>query len=174
MPSPQPLSLCAGRGASASRAEEREQAGIARAYRFSDTDIVARNWDELRDNVQAARELRTRQTAAEVVLWEALRGRRLDDLKFRGQHPVGPFVLDFCCPDRLLGIELDGGIHTAIEQREQDAERERLLDAADYRVLHFPNEAVTSDLASVLETIRAAAADRPQLPPQRVPRTATS
>jgi very-short-patch-repair endonuclease len=132
---------------------------------------VTGNWDELRDNVPAARELRTRQTAAELVLWEALRNRQLDGLKFRRQHPVGPFVLDFCCPHRRLAIEVDGGIHD--EQREQDAERERLLAAAGYRVLRFPNEAVTSDLASVLEAVRAAVADQPRLPPQRVPRTAT-
>jgi very-short-patch-repair endonuclease len=66
-----------------------------------------------RDNVPAARDLRIRQTAAEVMLWEALRNRRLDGVKFRRQHPVGPFVIDFCCPERRLAIEVDGGIHAA-------------------------------------------------------------
>jgi very-short-patch-repair endonuclease len=72
-----------------------------------------------RDNIPAARELRTRQTPAESILWDALRGRRLAGLKFRRQHPIGTFVVDFCCPDRRLAIELDGPVHA--EQREHDA-----------------------------------------------------
>ena len=121
------------------------------------------------DNVPAARELRTRQTAAEDVLWEALRNRRLNGLKFRRQHPVGPFVLDFCCPDRRLAIEVDGAIHDT--QRERDAEREALLRVAGYRVLRFPNEAVSDDLAAVLEVIREAAVSQPVRPAQPIPRT---
>ena len=122
-----------------------------------------------RDNVPAARDLRVRQTPAEVLLWEALRNRRLDGLKFRRQHPVGPFVLDFCCPDRRLGIELDGAVHAT--QREQDRARESLLMEAGYRVLRFPNAAVHDDLSAVVEAIRAAAMSQPPLPVQRVPRT---
>ncbi|MFN8593696.1 MAG: endonuclease domain-containing protein [Thermomicrobiales bacterium] len=122
-----------------------------------------------RDNVPGARDLRARQTPPEVVLWEALRNRRLDGLKCR-QHPVGPFVLDFCCPDRRLAVEIDGGVHD--EQRAYDAEREALLEAAGYRVLRFANEAVWSDLAGVLAAIRDAALSQPPRPPQPIPRTA--
>jgi very-short-patch-repair endonuclease len=122
-----------------------------------------------RDNVPAARELRVRQTAAEMILWEALRNRRLDGLKFRRQHPVGPFVLDFCCPERRLGIELDGAVHAA--QPENDAEREALLATAGYRTLRFPNDAVQGDLPAVLAAIRAAVASEPPRQPSPLPRT---
>ena len=121
------------------------------------------------DNVPAARDLRTRQTSAELTLWDALRTRRLAGLKFRRQQPVGPFVLDFCCPDRRLGIELDGAVHASL--KEHDQAREALLTRAGYRVLRFPNEAVRDDLPAVLESIRAAAMAQPSLPAQRPPRT---
>ena len=86
-----------------------------------------------RHNVPAARDLRTGETLAEDLLWEELRGRRLDGMKFRRQHPVGTFVIDFCCVEYRLAIELDGGVHE--EQQEQDAEREAILAAAGYRVI---------------------------------------
>ncbi len=122
-----------------------------------------------RDNVPAARELRTRQTRAEVLLWEALRNRRLANLKFRRQHPTGPFVVDFCCPERRLVIELDGEVHAA--QREHDADREALLTAAGYRILRFPNQAIRDDLTMVLGAIRAVADRGPSPSAQPIPRT---
>jgi very-short-patch-repair endonuclease len=118
-----------------------------------------------RQNVPAARDLRVRQTPAESILWEALRNRRLDGLKFRRQHPVGPFVVDFCCPERRLAIELDGAVHAA--QWENDAERESLLATACYRVLRFPNDAVRDNLPAVLAAIHAAAVS--ELPPLASP-----
>jgi very-short-patch-repair endonuclease len=110
-------------------------------------------------NVPAARELRTHQTEAEEALWAALRGRRLDGLKFRRQHPVGPFVIDFCCAECRLAVEIDGAVHAA--QQDRDAEREALLAAAGYRVLRFPNDAVQHRLPDVLATILAVAREEP-------------
>jgi very-short-patch-repair endonuclease len=121
---------------------------------------------EHRHNVPAARDLRQRETRAEEVLWEALRDRRLDGLKFRRQHPVGALVIDFCCPARRLAVEVDGDVHAA--QVERDAEREAVLAAAGYRVLRFPNDAVRHDLADVLSAIAAAAREKP-LPRPWVP-----
>ncbi|MBA3451073.1 MAG: endonuclease domain-containing protein [Chloroflexia bacterium] len=103
------------------------------------------------------------------MLWEALRHRRVAGMKFRRQHPIGPFVVDLCCPDRRLAIELDGAVHAG--QYEHDAEREALLMVAGYRVLRFPNEAVRDDLAAVLEAIRAVAYGQPSRPAQPIPRT---
>lgn len=80
-------------------------------------------------------------------------------LKFRGQHPVGPLVLDFCCVEYRLGIELDGEIHDELKAR--DEERDVLLKSAGYRVLRFTNTQVIGDLDSVLTAIRLAAADEP-------------
>jgi very-short-patch-repair endonuclease len=92
-------------------------------------------------------------------LWEELRGRRLDGLKFRRQHPVGPFVIDFCCAERRLAIELDGAVHAS--QRDHDAQREAILTAAGYRVMRFPNGAVLHRLPEVLSAIRSTANEAP-------------
>jgi very-short-patch-repair endonuclease len=118
---------------------------------------------EHRHNVPAARDLRARETPVEDILWEELRGRRLDGLKFRRQHPIGPFVVDFCCTEGRLAIELDGGIHA--EQQEQDAEREAILATAGYRVIRFPNQSIRENLPDVLEAIKVAASDAPSWRP---------
>jgi very-short-patch-repair endonuclease len=88
----------------------------------------------------------------------------LDGLKFRRQHPICPFVLDFCCVERRLAIELDGGVHEA--QVEQDAAREQVLAATGIRVLRFPNDEVRDRLPLVLAKIREAAQEAlPERPP---------
>jgi len=94
-------------------------------------------------------------TPAEQVLWEALRGKKLDGLKFRPQHPVGPFILDFWCPARKLVVELDGDIHQG--QEDYDDARTKQLESYGYRVIRFHNEEVLADLPSVLEKISEAA-----------------
>jgi very-short-patch-repair endonuclease len=124
---------------------------------------------EHRHNILAARDLRARETPVEDILWEELRSRRLDGMKFRRQHPIGPFVVDFCCAESRLVIELDGGIH--VEQREQDTEREAVLTLAGYRVIRFPNRSVQETLPEVLDAIRIAAREvpiwRPPVPGRR-------
>ena len=112
-----------------------------------------------RHNVPAARDLRARETSVEVVLWDELRGRRLDGMKFRRQHPIGAFVVDFCCTERRLAIELDGGIHA--EQQDRDAEREAILATAGYRVIRFPNQSIRENLPAVLAAIRSAVCEAP-------------
>ena len=104
-------------------------------------------------NVVAARNLRRRQTPAEERLWQAIRDRRLGGIKFRRQHPVGRFVLDFCAPALRLAVEVDGGVHEADDVAAADAERQAFLEAAGYRFLRFRNEAVRADLSNVLASI---------------------
>jgi very-short-patch-repair endonuclease len=99
----------------------------------------------------AAWQLREAMTPAEQVLWEVLRARQLNGLKFRRQHPVGQFILDFYCPLYKLVVELDGGIHET--QCEQDAARTEHLEAHGYHVIRFCNEEVLDNLPSVLERI---------------------
>ena len=110
-------------------------------------------------NIPAARDLRARETWAEDRLWEEVRGRRLDGMKFRRQHPIGAFVVDFCCTDRRLAIELDGGIHA--EQQDQDAERDAILALAGYRLIRFPNQLIREDLPGVLSAIKLAVRETP-------------
>ncbi|HEY7035296.1 MAG TPA: endonuclease domain-containing protein [Thermomicrobiales bacterium] len=108
-----------------------------------------------RNNVDAARLLRQHTTPAEDILWPHLRDRRLTGLKFRRQHPVGPFVLDFCCPTVRLAIELDGPVHD--QQPDRDENRTQALTASGYHVLRFTNDAVIHNLDTVLNQIAAEA-----------------
>ena len=104
----------------------------------------------------AARRLRLEMTAAERVLWQALRRRAVDNLRFRRQHAVGSYVLDFCCPEVKLAVELDGSIHDDDDQAARDAERTHWLEAYGYRIMRVRNEDVTADLSAVIERIRQA------------------
>ena len=106
-----------------------------------------------------ARYLRRNMTPAEQKLWQALKGRQLDGLKFRAQHPVGPFILDFYCPACELVVELDGDVHDG--QADYDQARTQQLYHYNYQVIRFRNEEVLADLSSVLERILQAARDRP-------------
>ena len=103
----------------------------------------------------AARNLRQNMTPAEQVLWEALKGRQVAGLKFRCQHPVGPFILDFYCPARKLAVEVDGGVHDG--PAEYDEARTQQLNDYGYQVLRFRNDEVLNDLDSVLERVRQVA-----------------
>ena len=98
---------------------------------------------------QTAKRLREEMTPAETRLWEELSARKLNGLRFRAQHPIGQFILDFYCPACKLVIELDGVSHTG--EMEQDAARTAQLAAYGYRVLRFQNDEVMTDLAVVLQ-----------------------
>ena len=104
--------------------------------------------------LQSARRMRREPTKAEAALWRALRGRRLAGLKFRRQHPVGRFILDFYCAEHKLVVEVDGKVHK--QQKEYDEERTAQLEAFGYRVLRFSNDRVLGELSVVLEEILAA------------------
>ena len=101
-----------------------------------------------------ARRLRGEITDAEKILWARLRDRQLCGAKFRRQHPIGPFITDFCCLEHALVVELDGGQHA--EQMDSDAARSHFLESRGYRVLRFWNNDVLSNCAGVLERIAEA------------------
>ena len=104
---------------------------------------------------EAARKLRNDLTPAETRLWEALRNKQLGGLRFRCQHPVGNFILDFYCPSCKLVVEVDGEIHA--HQANYDNERTAKLTEFGYKVLRFRNEQVMNDLPRVLAEIRLVA-----------------
>jgi len=93
-------------------------------------------------------------TPAEAVLWQQLRGRQVLGLKFRRQHPLHGFIVDFCCLEQRIIIELDGDIHQDSEQAAYDKERDQALAAAGFRILRIPNEHVLSNIDAVLAAIR--------------------
>ena len=103
----------------------------------------------------AARTMRREPARAEEVLWGALQKKQVAGLRFRRQHPVGRFVLDFYCPSHRLVVEVDGEVHDS--QLERDSERTKALEAYGYRVLRFRNDEVMNDLPAVVQRIAAIA-----------------
>jgi very-short-patch-repair endonuclease len=101
--------------------------------------------------MQFARELRASPTQAEGVLWRALRGRRLDGLRFRRQHPIAGYIVDFYCPALRLAIEVDGEIHDAREQ--EDQERDRALARLGCVLLRLHNDEVLGQLDAIVDRI---------------------
>ena len=104
-------------------------------------------------NVYTARELRKETTEAEKILWAALRNRQLNNLKFRRQHPIMSYVVDFYCAQAALIVELDGSIHNDIDQKAYDKARQEELEEIGYRVIRFSNTQIEKDLNYVLFNI---------------------
>jgi very-short-patch-repair endonuclease len=105
------------------------------------------------DLIEFARKLRQDATDAESLLWGCLRARRMNKRKFRRQHPVKPYVLDFYCAELQLAVELDGGQHNEAEGRKLDAVRQRFLRERGIRTLRFTNRAMLVETDSVLDVI---------------------
>ena len=93
-----------------------------------------------------------------------MRARRLGGFKFKSQHTLGPFVADFCCWERRLVVEIDGGQHT----EESDRARTEWLERKGYRVIRFWNNDVLTNLDGVLQTILEALSSNPHPGPHRV------
>ena len=107
---------------------------------------------------QAARDLRTNLTPAEDYLWRALKSKQLNGLRFRSQHPVGNFILDFYCASCKLVVEVDGSIHD--DRQDYDLERTKVLETYGYFVLRFTNDEVLGNIDIVLAKIAEAAEAR--------------
>ncbi|MEZ5478964.1 MAG: DUF559 domain-containing protein [Thiolinea sp.] len=114
-------------------------------------------------SLEKVRRLRRDATSAEQVLWGQLRNRRLVGYKFRRQHPVGSYIVDFVCFSEKLVVELDGVQHQEPEQMAYDQVRTAFLEAGGYRILRFNNCQIISNLSETLQTITyALKAPRPQ------------
>jgi very-short-patch-repair endonuclease len=125
----------------------------------------------IRGHITLAKKLRAESTDAERRLWSHLRAHRFLGLKFRRQHPIGEFIVDFVCPELKLIVELDGGQHS--ERAAEDAARTSRLQAQGFVVVRYWNNDVMNDLDSVIrdlerrvEALRAAPLPCP-LPAQR-------
>ena len=101
--------------------------------------------------VARARKMRTDPTSAEAKFWQSLRKRQLGGLKFRRQHIIGAYIVDFYCPEGKLIVEVDGPVHEY--QIQYDRERKDDLSAMGYKVVRFKNEEIIEDLDLVLNTI---------------------
>ena len=104
--------------------------------------------------IERARTLRREATDAERRLWAALRNRQLHGYRFRRQFPIDPYIADFCCVERMLVVELDGGQH---QQRERyDSARTHHLRARGFKVLRFWNADVLRNVEGTCDAIREA------------------
>ena len=103
---------------------------------------------------EKARALRKGSTKAEDKLWQALRNRNLNGLKFRRQHPFEEFILDFYCQEKAFVIEIDGGYHFTEDQIEYDQNRTGFLEEQGLNVIRFTNAEVEENLEQVLTRIR--------------------
>jgi len=116
---------------------------------------------------QQARELRRKMTPEEIILWEHLRARRLNGLKFRRQQVIDGFIVDFYCHDAGMVVEVDGPVHRF--RADGDAERDRLLATRGLRILRVTNKDIRERLPEVLERIARMGEETSPPPPYSPP-----
>ena len=129
-------------------------------------------FDRTPQKTKRAKALREKQTDAEQKLWRALKGKQLDGVKFRRQHPVGDYILDFYCPAAQLCVEVDGGQHNEPANSQRDAIRTSHLEKRGITVMRVWNFEIFENLDGVLEAIseqahylvREAETERDQIP----------
>ena len=105
------------------------------------------------DRVYLARLLRKNATKQERVLWNLLRNSNLKNYKFKRQQPLGKYIVDFICKEKMLIIEVDGGQHNKPEDILYDTERSKYLESRGFKVLRFWNNDIDKNITGVYETI---------------------
>jgi very-short-patch-repair endonuclease len=121
-------------------AHERERSGIGEGMRDG-------------ENLKAAKLLRKNATLPEQKLWAQLRNRQLEGFKFRRQVPIGPYIADFVCLEKMLVVELDGWTHSTPEELAYDQRRTIFLNAEGYRVARFDNIEAMQGMDGLLQLI---------------------
>ena len=99
------------------------------------------------------RRLRSNMTGPETRLWSALRARQLQGMKFHRQHGIGPYIVDFYCPEQSLVIEVDGDSHANADQIVRDQLRDKYFQSLGLRVIRYFNNDIVKNLAGVLEDL---------------------
>lgn len=107
----------------------------------------------LRKTIFKARYLRKEQTIAEEILWKELRNKKLE-IRFRRQHPIDMYIIDFYAPEIKLAIELDGSTHKSKDAKEYDRERTDYLELKYINEIRFWNSEIAKDLNKVLNIIK--------------------
>jgi len=100
-----------------------------------------------------AKSLRKELTNAEELLWQRLRGRKFQGLKFRRQHPIGKYIADFYCHELKFVVEVDGSVHEIEEQKEYDVGRTFELNKMDIKVIRFTNNEIEREMSRVLSKL---------------------
>ena len=134
----------------------------ARGWWTEGTTYMARVRIHNRKSLKELRsQLRGSLTPAEAVLWKNLQGSKLAGKKFRRQHSIGDYIVDFYCPECKLAVELDGEKHFNSMASEYDLRRTEFLNCLNIRVVRFENRAVFENLEAVLHAIRSHCSSQP-------------
>ncbi|MEJ7626408.1 MAG: DUF559 domain-containing protein [Ferruginibacter sp.] len=131
--------------------------------RTQNTNDVPRYITEWKKTIAFAKENRHLPTEAEDTMWQILRNRNVDDLKFRRQHPVAGYIPDFVCLENKLIVEIDGGYHDEQEEKIFDAAREEWLKEFGFSMIRFSNEEVKNNVEAVKKKISNAISSSPLL-----------
>ncbi len=95
------------------------------------------------------RALRANCTPAEEILWEEIRNRKLNGLKFKRQHSIGNYIVDFYCASKRLIVECDGEVHFTEDQKEKDKHRDQNLTEMNFRIIRITNSQVLNEIEQV-------------------------
>ena len=98
--------------------------------------------------------LRNRSTSAEAALWNIIKSKQLEGIKFRRQYSIGSYIVDFCCPSEKLIIELDGDPHGEYHKIQKDENRDKYLESLGFTALRFENRFVFQEPEYVKDEIR--------------------
>lgn len=115
-----------------------------------------------RDRKDLRRKNRNDMPEAEKIMWNYLRNRRLNGWKFRRQHSIGPYIVDFFCPDAKLVIEIDGDSHFGPEAEQYDAVREAHIQKQSIRVVRFTNTEIFNNIDEVIASLVFKLGDPPR------------
>jgi very-short-patch-repair endonuclease len=127
------------------------KAGVVDYFFAMNRDLRLFNRKEL-GNFRSS--LRKNLTSAEASLWNLLKNRQVSGCKFRRQHSIGNYIVDFCCPSEMLIIELDGNVHGGSQQIVKDEVRDDYLNKLGFTVLRFENRFVFQDPEFVIYEIK--------------------
>ncbi|MDD2730801.1 MAG: endonuclease domain-containing protein [Candidatus Portnoybacteria bacterium] len=108
----------------------------------------------LKSQIKLRKDLRQKQTKAELLLWQRIRNKQLG-YKFRRQHGIGPYVVDFYCPKAKAIVEIDGDIHFYEQNIKADKQREEYLKSQGLIVKRYTNLDVIKNISNVLEDLRS-------------------
>ena len=109
--------------------------------------------------IQRARTLRKNMTKQERILWQFLRKKSINNLKFRRQYPIGKYIVDFICNEKKIIIEIDGGQHNEVKNIAYDKERTKYLESKGYKVIRFWNNDIDNNIEWVYQEILKFLAD---------------
>ena len=115
--------------------------------------------DREKRSTKFARHLRRNLSRAETILWQHLRKRQLQGLRFRRQFPIANYITDFACPEIKLIIEVDGETHSSASEMAHDKARTEFLESEGWQVLRYWNKDIYDNLEGVLDAIAEAARD---------------